>query len=81
MGALTAITMACRNPTTLFKVCDINGGLIDRWNNDDLPFFEPELDDYLRKAKLEIGNIEFTTDVAQSIKQADVVFISVNTCA
>lgn len=64
VGALTAITMACRNPTTLFKVCDINQGLIDRWNMDDLPFYEPELDAYYRKAKHEIGNIEFTTEVA-----------------
>ena len=46
-----------------------------------MPFYEPELDSYFRRAKHEIGNIEFTTDVDGSIKQADVVFISVNTLA
>ena len=40
---------------------------MNRWNSEDLPFYEPELDDYFRKAKTEIGNIEFTTDVARSI--------------
>ena len=60
-------------------MCDINAELIERWNTDDLPFFEPQLDEYFRKAKHEFGNIEFTTDVDRSILQADVIFISVNT--
>lgn len=46
VGALTAITMAYRNPKVHFKVCDINQKLIDRWNRDDLPFFEPDLEEY-----------------------------------
>ena len=41
VGALTAITMAVKNPSVQFKVCDINQRLIDRWNQDDLPFYEP----------------------------------------
>ena len=71
--------MACRNSTTQFKVCDINQRLIDRWNQDDFPFYEPELDTYFHKAKHEVRNIEFTTDVARCIREADVIFISVNT--
>jgi len=46
VGALTAITMACKNPNTLFKVCDINEELIDSWNACELPFYEPLLDEY-----------------------------------
>ena len=64
VGSLTAITMACKNPQTQFKVCDINEALIARWNDGDLPFYEPQLDDYFQRAKHEIGNIEFSTDVA-----------------
>ena len=79
VGALTAITMACKNPTTQFKVCDINQNLVDRWNRDDLPFYEPQLDAFFHRAKYEIGNIEFTTEVARCITEADVIFISVNT--
>ena len=57
VGALTTITMACKNPNTQFVVCDINEQLIRRWNNDDIPFFEPQLDAYFHRAKHEIGNI------------------------
>ena len=46
VGALTAITMACKNPNVKLFVCDINQRLIDRWNQDDLPFYEPQLDTY-----------------------------------
>ena len=73
--------MASRNPATQFKVCDINQGLIDRWNRDDLPFYEPQLDAYFHRVKHEIGNIEFTTDVARCITGADVILIAVNTPA
>jgi len=31
VGALTAITMSCSNPNVMFKVCDINKQLIERW--------------------------------------------------
>lgn len=71
--------MACKNPETAFKVCDINQALIDKWNCDDLPFFEPQLDAYFHKAKYEYRNIEFSSDVARCIVGADVIFISVNT--
>lgn len=79
VGSLTAITMACRNPQVTFKVCDINENLIKRWNCGDLPFFEPQLEEYFKTATQTTKNIEFTTDVAKAITQADVVFISVNT--
>ena len=32
VGALTAITMAVKNPTVHFVVCDINERLIEKWN-------------------------------------------------
>jgi UDPglucose 6-dehydrogenase len=79
VGALTAITMACKNPSTNFTVCDINQSLIDKWNADDVPFYEPQLDSFYNRAKHEIGNITFTSNVAQCITEADVIFISVNT--
>ena len=79
VGALTAITMAYCNPKVRFKVCDINQKLIDRWNRDDLPFFEPDLEEYFHQTMHTIGNIEFTTDVQRCITQGDIIFISVNT--
>jgi len=42
VGAMTAITMAVKNPEVEFTVCDINEALIKRWNDGkELPFFEP----------------------------------------
>ena len=79
VGALTSITMAYRNPKTQFKVVDINQKLIDRWNRDDLPFFEPDMEEYFLHTMHVIGNIEFTTDVKRCIAQGDVLFIAVNT--
>ena len=79
VGALTAITMACRNPEVQFKVCDINRKLIDRWIEGDLPFYEPGLEAYYKEAVHELKNVQFTTEVKQSISFGDVIFIAVNT--
>ena len=79
VGALTAITMACRNPEVQFKVCDINRKLIDRWVNGDLPFYEPGLEAYYKETVHMLKNVQFTTEVRQSISLADVILIAVNT--
>lgn len=82
VGALTAITMAVKNPKVDFIVCDINQSLIDRWNNGtDLPFFEPQLDEYFRLATCESKNIKFTTDVNHAMRVAHIIIIAVNTPA
>ena len=62
VGALTAITMAVRNPALKFVVCDINETLIGKWNKGELPFYEPQLQEYYVKAMHEIRNIEFTSN-------------------
>ena len=53
--------------------------MIDRWNADDLPFFEPQLEEYFHQTLRVQKNIEFTTEVARCIKEGDVIYISVNT--
>jgi len=69
VGALTAITMAVKNPKVQFIVCDINQSLIDRWNKGtDLPFYEPQLDDYYRQTMCKGKNLTFTTDVNHAMK-------------
>ena len=78
VGSLTAITMAVQNPNVDFTVCDINCDLIGKWQREELPFFEPNLDDYYKKARSQ-GNLEFTTECDRAIREADVIFISVNT--
>lgn len=57
---------------------DVDEGKINRLNNGEVPIYEPGLDDLIaRNAKA--GRIKFTTDVEETIRQADVVFIAVGT--
>ena len=67
-------------PHIEFEVVDINQARIDAWNNDDLtklPVFEPGLSKIIKEVRGR--NLTFTTSVKDSIKKADMVFISVNT--
>ena len=58
-------------------VVDINQERIDAWNSDELPIYEPGLDEIVKASRGK--NLFFSTDVAGAIKDADVVFVSVNT--
>ena len=58
-------------------VVDINQARIDAWNSDTLPIYEPGLDELVREARGR--NLFFSTDVDQAIRDADMVFMSVNT--
>lgn len=82
VGALTAITMAVKNPSVQFIVCDINESLIARWNQgNELPFYEPQLDEYYRRAVTQNKNIVFTTDVNHAMRDGHIIIIAVNTPA
>lgn len=60
-------------------MCDVNKDLIQRWNEQRYPFFEPSLGDQYVKAVKENKNLTFSDDPATIIKDSDVVFICVNT--
>lgn len=51
---------------------------IDRLNRGEVPIYEPGLDTLLEKNQ-KAGRLEFTTNVADAVKQADAVFIAVGT--
>src|SRR5688572_2687844 len=60
-------------------VCaDVDAGKIARLERGEVPIYEPGLDDLIERNK-KAGRIRFTTDVAASFKDADVVFIAVGT--
>jgi len=59
------------------KVVDINAERIAQWNSDELPIYEPGLDDIVKGRRGQ--NLIFTTEVDEAIREADMVFISVNT--
>jgi UDPglucose 6-dehydrogenase len=58
-------------------VVDINQARIDAWNSDKLPVFEPGLDEIVSGARGK--NLFFSTDVDTAIREAEIIFLSVNT--
>jgi len=58
-------------------VVDINQERIDAWNSDALPIYEPGLDVIVKGCRGK--TLFFSTDVDTAIREADIIFISVNT--
>ena len=58
-------------------VVDINQVRIDAWNSDKLPVYEPGLDDVVKSCRGK--NLFFSVDVEKSIRESEMIFISVNT--
>lgn len=69
--------IAAKAPHVKVTVVDINSQRIDAWNSDQLPIFEPGLDEVVRSARGR--NLFFSTDIDAGIKAADIVFVCVNT--
>ena len=80
VGGPTMAVMSLKCPNILINVVDVNQERIDAWNSDDLsklPIFEPGLDDIVKKTRGK--NLFFSTKIQESIENADMIFISVNT--
>lgn len=77
VGAPTSAVMAQKCPHIQVTVVDLNQTLIDRWNSEDMPIFEPGLEEVVKDARQK--NLHFSTDVTTAIREADCIFISVNT--
>ncbi len=77
VGGPTMAVIASKCPEVKVVVADINARRIADWQTDNLPIYEPGLDEVVKSA---IGrNLFFTTDVASAIAEADIIFVSVNT--
>ncbi|MBT7742432.1 MAG: nucleotide sugar dehydrogenase, partial [Opitutae bacterium] len=72
---MAMIARQCEDITV--TVVDINAERIAAWESDELPVFEPELLETVQVARGR--NLFFSTDVETNIREADVIFISVNT--
>ncbi len=80
VGGPTMAIFAKNCPDIEIEVVDINSERINAWNNNDLtklPVFEPGLSQIIKEVRGR--NLIFSTRVKESIKEADMVFISVNT--
>lgn len=64
-------------PDVQVHVVDLNQSRIDQWNSDDLPVYEPGLQEVVEEARGR--NLTFSTDVEKAIRESNIIFISVNT--
>src|SRR5688500_4271199 len=77
VGGPTMAMIAAKCPDVAVTVVDINEARIAAWNSDELPVYEPGLDEVVRAARGR--NLTFSTDVDGAIRYADMIFVSVNT--
>jgi len=77
VGGPTMAMIAKNNLNVQVTVVDINQDRIDAWNSDELPIYEPGLDEVVKEARGR--NLFFSTDVEKGIADADIIFVSVNT--
>jgi len=77
VGGPTMAVIARKCPEYKITVVDINPERINEWNSDDLPVYEPGLDEIVKNVRGK--NLFFSTDVKKGIKDSDIIFVSVNT--
>ena len=51
--------------------------VLQEWNSETLPIYEPGLVEVVKSCRGR--NLFFSTDIPKAIKEADLIFISVNT--
>jgi UDPglucose 6-dehydrogenase len=64
-------------PQHRIVVVDINSEKIAAWNSDQLPIYEPGLNDVVEKTR--DVNLFFSTEIDRHIAEAEIIFVSVNT--
>ena len=77
VGGPTMAVIADKCPDYKIIIADINGEKIEAWQSDELPIYEPGLLDVVKRVLNK--NLFFTTDVHSAIKEASIIFVSVNT--
>ncbi|MCB9098406.1 MAG: UDP-glucose 6-dehydrogenase [Anaerolineales bacterium] len=77
VGGPTMSVIAKNCPEHRVTVVDINEERINAWQSDNLPIYEPGLDEVVKAARGR--NLFFSTDVNRHIAEADIIFVSVNT--
>ncbi|CAK8697493.1 UDP-glucose 6-dehydrogenase-like [Clavelina lepadiformis] len=77
VGGPTCSVIAYKCRDIEVTVVDINKERINAWNSEELPIYEPGLDEIVMKCRGQ--NLFFSTDIDGAIQAADLIFISVNT--
>ena len=77
VGGPTMAMIAAKCPTVRVCVVDINPKQIAKWNSDNLPIYEPGLQEIVERCRGK--NLFFSTEVEKEIAEGDIIFVSVNT--
>lgn len=77
VGGPTMAMIAAKCPQYKVTVVDINEKRISEWNSERLPIYEPGLDELVTAARG--SNLFFSTEIEKGIRDADIIFVSVNT--
>ena len=77
VGGPTMSVIAKHCPEYRVVVVDINAARIAAWQSDRLPIYEPGLEEVVRCGR--DRNLFFSTEIDRHIKEADIIFVSVNT--
>ena len=77
VGGPTMAMIAHKCPGVTVTVVDINAERIAAWNQGPLPIYEPGLEEIVGLQRNQ--NLFFSTEVEKEIREAEIVFISVNT--
>ncbi len=80
VGGPTMSVIAEKCPDITINVVDLNTDRVKNWNNPDfnkLPIYEPGLGEIVERCRNK--NLFFSNLIEEKIKEADMIFISVNT--
>jgi UDPglucose 6-dehydrogenase len=77
VGGPTMAKIAQKCPDIQVTVVDLNAQRIAAWGTSDLPIYEPGLLEVVEEARGR--NLFFSTEIDGAIRDADIIFISVNT--
>ncbi|KAG8197545.1 hypothetical protein JTE90_007281 [Oedothorax gibbosus] len=77
VGGPTCSVIALKCPDITVTVVDKSEMRINAWNSNQLPVYEPGLDEVVKECRGR--NLFFTTEIDTAIREADLIFISVNT--
>ncbi|XP_031489787.1 UDP-glucose 6-dehydrogenase 5-like isoform X1 [Nymphaea colorata] len=77
VGGPTMAVIASKCPKIEVVVVDISVSRIAAWNSDQLPIYEPGLEDVVKSCRGK--NLFFSTNIEKHISDSDIIFVSVNT--
>lgn len=77
VGGPTCAMIAFKCPDIRVTVVDMNADKIKQWNSDSLPIYEPGLEEIVFSCRGK--NLFFSEDIPSAIRDAQLIFISVNT--